>query len=250
MGKLPIDIDVGLPIDLALLTKSQIMLMLKSTIHQRTSDKSVIISMPIYNGRLLPLERGLQIVVVYTIKEVGRFEYDAVVEDRLVENGLHLLSLAATSEVKKSQRRNFFRVPFFETLGLVRMDKPLPEEITLKLKEEYEKKIEKYKDRKDIIVDDPPLYHEKQNVECRDISGGGLRCLSSGPIAVFEVIKGILHLEGFSIEFTGEVIRVSPSNDTVYPYEIGIKFNEMDDNSRARLIGYIFKKQRNLMKKG
>lgn len=250
MNKLPIDIDVGLPIDLALLTKSQIMLMLKSTVHQRISDNAIKISMPIYNGKLMPLEKDLRLVVVYTIKEVGRFEFDAVVTQRTAEEGLHLLTLSALTEVKKSQRRNFFRVPFFESLNLVRLNKPLPDDVVMKLKEEYDKKVEKYKDRKDIIVDDPPHYYELCKIECRDISGGGIRCLSKAPVDIFEIVQGTLHLEGMDIEFLGEVIRITPSNDVVYPYEFGIKFTEMDENARTRLIGYIFKKQRNLMKKG
>jgi hypothetical protein len=84
--KLPVDIDVGLPIDLAILTKSQILLMLKSTIIYRISDQIIKISMPIYNGKLLPLEKDLRLVIVYTVKEVGRFEFEAVITNRSVED--------------------------------------------------------------------------------------------------------------------------------------------------------------------
>ena len=73
MDKLPVDIDVGLPVDLAIVTKSQVMLMLKSTVLERTSNEIIKISMPIYNGKLLPLEKDLRLIVVYTVKEVGRF---------------------------------------------------------------------------------------------------------------------------------------------------------------------------------
>lgn len=250
MDKLPVDIDVGLPIDLAIVTKSQVMLMLKSTILERTSDQLIKISMPIYNGKLLPLEKDLRLIVVYTVKEVGRFEFEAQITNRSVDEGIHTLTLNALTDVKKSQRRNFFRVPFFESLTLLRLNKPLAEEIVNKYKAEHEKQLEKYKDRKDIIVDDPPPFFEEVKLECRDISGGGIRCFGRDALDIFEVIQGTLHLDGFSVDFKGEVIRVSASNDSVYPHEFGVKFTEMDENSRTRLIGYIFKKQRNLMKKG
>jgi c-di-GMP-binding flagellar brake protein YcgR len=162
---------------------------------------------------------------------------------------MHLLTLNTLTGVKKSQRRNFFRVPFFESLSLLRMNKPLPDEIINKYKAAHEKELEKYKDRKDIIVDDPPPFFEEHQIECRDISGGGIRCLSRNALELFEIVQGTIHLDGFSVEFLGEVIRVCPSNDSVYPFEFGIKFTELDENSRTRLIGYIFKKQRNLMKK-
>lgn len=250
MDKLPVDIDVGLPVDLALLTKSQVMLMLKSTILERVSDQLIKISMPIYNGKLLPLERDLKLVVVYTVKEVGRFEFEAQITNRSVDGGIHTLTLSALTGVKKSQRRNFFRVPFFESLELLRLNKPLPEDVVNQYKAEHEKQLAKYKDRKDIIVDDMPPFFEAIRVECRDISGGGIRCFCRDTIDAFEKVQGTIHLDGFKVDFTGEIIRVSSSNDAVYPYELGIKFTELDENSRTRLIGYIFKKQRNLMKKG
>lgn len=249
VNKLPIDIDTGLPIDIVLLTKSKMMLILKSTILQRINDETIIISMPIYNGRLLPLEKDLRIVIVYTLKEVGHFEFEAIVMNRSVEDGLHQLTLVAMTSIVKSQRRNYYRVIFLESLDLVRLNKELPEATVNKLKNEYEKKIEKYKDRKDIIVDDPPIYFETTRIECRDISGGGIRCLTKSSLEIFELLQGTLHVEGLEVSFTGEVIRISQSNDSIYPYEIGIKFIEIDENTRTRLISYVFKKQRNLIKK-
>lgn len=250
MEKLPKDIEAGLPIDLAIMTKSQMMLTLKSNVQQRVSDNCIQILMPIYNGKLLPLEKDLRLVVVYTIREVGRFEFEAIITDRSVENNIHLLALTQVTDVKKSQRRNYYRVPFFETIKISRMNKPLPDEVVEKLIKEFEAQNEKYKHNKDIIVVDPPDIYHSSKIECRDISGGGLRGFSKEPLELFELVRGELHLEDFHVEFVGEVIRVSASFDSVFPYEIGVRFTEMDENSRTRLIGYIFKKQRNLMKKG
>lgn len=250
MNKLPIEIEAGLPIDLMILTKSNMVLTLKSTISERMGDESFKSTMPIYNGKLLPLEKDLRLIIVYNLKEVGRFEFEAVVSGRLVEDNMHLLTLTALGPVKKSQRRNFFRVPFFESIELMRHGKPLAEEVQAKLISEYEKKIEKYKNRLDIIVDDPPILFETVQIECRDISGGGLRCLSRTELSIFEVLEGTLHVDGLYVPFKGEVIRITPSYDSVYPYELGIKFTEMDENVRTKLISYVFKKQRNLMKKG
>ena len=250
MEKLPIEIEAGLPIDLAIMTKSQMTLTLKSNIHQRVSDNQIQILMPIYNGKLLPLERDLRLVVIYTIKEVGRFEFEALISNRYVDDKLHILVLTVVSGIKKSQRRNFYRVPFFEELKMFRLNKPLPEDVVEKLTKEYEAQKEKYKNNKDIIVADPPDLYQFMKIESRDISGGGVRGFSKEPLDLFELVKGELHLEDFTVSFVGEIIRVSQSFDSVLPYEIGIKFTEMDENSRTRLIGYIFKKQRNLMKKG
>lgn len=250
MEKLPKDIEAGLPIDLAIMTKSQMMLTLKSNVHQRISDNEIQISMPIYNGKLLPLEKDLRLVIVYTMKEVGRFEFEALITSRQVDNNVHLLTVLQVSPVKKSQRRNYYRVPFFDSIKLSRTNKPLPDEVVEKLVKEFEAQNEKYKHNKDIIVVDPPDIYHSLKIECRDISGGGLRGFSKEPMELFEMVRGGLYLEDFYVEFVGEIIRVSASFDSVLPYEIGVRFTEMDENSRTRLIGYIFKKQRNLMKKG
>ena len=250
MEKLPKDIEAGLPIDLAIMTKSQMTLSLKSNVQQRVSDSCIQILMPIYNGKLLPLERDLRLVVVYTIKEVGRFEFEAIITARSVENNIHLLTLEQVTDVKKSQRRNYYRVPFFDTVKLSRLNKQLPEDVVEKLIKDFEAQNEKYKHNKDIIVVDPPDIYHSSKIECRDISGGGLRGFAQEPLELFELVKGEVHLEDFYVEFVGEVIRVSASFDSVFPYEIGVRFTEMDENSRTKLIGYIFKKQRNLMKKG
>lgn len=250
LGKLPNEIEPGLPLDFLITTKSNMVLTLKSTIYERLNDEQFKALMPIYNGKLLPLERDLRLYVVYNVKEVGRFEFEAVVSGRSVEGNIHVITLTALTDVKKSQRRNFYRVPFFESIQLVRLDKALPEDEQKKLMEAYEKAINKYKDRKDIIVDDPPLLFETVSIECRDISGGGIRCLARQELRVFEPVEGIVHVDGLYVPFKGEIIRVGPSFDSVYPYELGIKFTEMDETVRTKLISYVFKKQRNLMKKG
>lgn len=250
MNKLPIEVEPGLPVDFLILTKSNMVLTLKSTIYEKVGDSSLKALMPIYNGKLMPLERELRLIIVYNLKEVGRFEFEALVTNRSVEDNTHLLMLEVLSPVKKSQRRNYFRVPFFESLSLIRFTKPLPEDVQGKLMSEYEKKIEKYKDRKDIIVEDPPLLFETLQIECRDISGGGIRCLARKEVQIFELLEGTLHVDDLFVTFKGEVIRISSSYDSVYPYELGIKFTEMDESIRTKLIGYVFKKQRNLMKKG
>lgn len=250
MEKLPKEIEAGLPIDLAIMTKSKMMLTLKSNVQQRISDNAIQILMPIYNGKLLPLEKDLQLVIIYTIKEVGRFEFEAIITNRSVDNNIHLLTMVQVTDVKKSQRRNYYRVPFFDTIKLSRLNKQLSEDVVDKLLKDFEAQNEKYKHNKDIIVVDPPDIYHSIKMECRDISGGGLRGYSQEPLELFELVRGELRIEDLHVEFVGEVIRVSASFDSVFPYEIGVRFTEVDENSRTRLIGYIFKKQRNLMKKG
>ncbi len=78
----------------------------------------------------------------------------------MFDNNVHVLTVVQVSDIKKSQRRNYYRVPFFETIKLSRLNKPLPDDVVEKLLSEFEAQNEKYKHNKDIIVVDPPdIYH-------------------------------------------------------------------------------------------
>jgi len=50
----------------------------------------------------------------------------------------------------------------------------------------------------------------------------------------------------------GRVVRLTEydSKNDVYKYEIGVKFEKIEERDRERIIGYIFQEQRRLIKKG
>lgn len=252
------DVEPGLPLDLQVVTKNSSMLALKSSVFSVTDENHISINMPIFNGKLFPLDKGIRLFVIYNVKDIGRFEFEAVVESKYLEGNLYYITLEVLSKTRKSQRRNFYRVQHFETIRLYRLAYPFPEEEIEKRKKTNEERkaklAEKYKHMKDVIIDeeDGPEeeYYQSIKVECRDISGGGMRVLSSTKIEENEPVKGEFFLDGNQYPFIGKVIRVIETVDLVYPFDFGIVFEGMDEVVRSRLIGYVFRKQRNLLQRG
>lgn len=249
------DVEAGLPVDLQVITKNSSILALKSSVFSVVNENQICIHMPIFNGKLLPLETGIKMFVIYNLKQVGRFEFQAEVVGRSSEGNIHYLELSVIGKTTKSQRRNFYRVQHFETLTLYRLSYPFPEEeINKKKKILEERKLklaEKYKHLKDVIIDEEveEEYYLSIRVECKDISGGGIRVFSSTPLNDGELLKGEFVLDKERYPFTGRIIRIIETMDPIYPYDIGIAFEGMDEMVRTRLIGYVFRKQRNLMAK-
>jgi len=50
--------------------------------------------------------------------------------------------------------------------------------------------------------------------------------------------------------FLNDFNKVSFLKNDVYKYEIGVKFEKIEERDRERIIGYIFQEQRRLIKKG
>jgi len=68
-----------------------------------------------------------------------------------------------------------------------------------------------------------------------------------------ELLECELFLNDFNkVSFLGRVVRLTEydSKNDVYKYEIGVKFEKIEERDRERIIGYIFQEQRRLIKKG
>lgn len=81
-----------------------------------------------------------------------------------------------------------------------------------------------------------------------NISGSGMSLVLAGHIEKGQRVDFSLRLPGFPLgkfEVCGEVIRVSPNKETNQGHlDVGIKFLNISQDDRDRLISYIFKQQR------
>jgi len=104
----------------------------------------------------------------------------------------------------------------------------------------------------DMVID--LLGGEKSNqhtigvLETVDISGSGVSLVVSTAVEVGLLLDISLFIPDFPLgvfNVQGEVIRVEPKQgDNSGLYEIGIKFLNMSDEERERLISYTFRQQR------
>ncbi len=237
--------EPGDPVDLDILTKDNTILRLKSNVQLIKSNKEFFISAPIYEGRRYALEKGAMIMVMLTRDTSGIYTFYATVGNRTDFENISVVQLTKSSDIKKSQRRKYFRLPY---IGDIRVEDPNQPKMTEEEKLKFEALKEKYKDNPDILVEEPEIQYIAMTG--KDLSGGGMKAISRKPLELGIYVKGIMMLDEQALNFNGKVVRCMSTMDTYENYEIGIMFEGMDDQVRSQIISYIFKKQRSMRKKG
>lgn len=81
-----------------------------------------------------------------------------------------------------------------------------------------------------------------------NISGGGLRFTSQDSFSAGDrlILKTFLPTYAHAIKIKCEVVRVVPSDKG--GFDVAVKFTEMDETTRDKIIKYIFAKQRKLLR--
>lgn len=189
--------------------------------HSRIEDISsnnMTIAMPMSKGYPVYLNRGQHFfgkVIVNGL--VYRFK------SNLLEKRVHPLPVWIIStpiEIKKIQQRSFVRI---DTMLHVNF-----------------KIFDTNQDNS------PPI-----NAMTKDISGGGLRIIYKHSIKLGARLQISFNIPDIgAVETLGEVMRVDKLDDERDLYGIGIKFLNMPESLRSKIIKFIFKKQLEYRQKG
>lgn len=238
--------EPGDPVDLDILTSDNQILKLKCNVQLVKGAAEVLVTAPIHQGHVYPIHVGTMVMVTLAQDETGVYTFYATVIRRFEADGKRLMHLKKGSEVKKSQRRRYFRLPF---IGRIRVVDPNQPELSELEKKELERLKSKYSGNPHVIIDDEP---EIKYIEMmgRDLSGGGFRAISQSPVELGTDIEGQLLLDDAEVSFSGRVVRCKETLDVLKSYEVGVMFEMMDDQVRSQIISFIFRKQRNMRNKG
>ncbi|MBM7613679.1 flagellar brake protein [Alkaliphilus hydrothermalis] len=177
-------------------------------------DDSLLIINPIKQGIPYPLTLGHQIKVIFYRGDKGIFRFNAVVKKR-INKSLIIYEIVPTGEADKIQRRFYYR------LELVR-------KVVLKPRDQDEE------------------------IDCmmKDISGGGMKVYSKTPLSVGTKVDCTIHLrDNEIIKVSGRVVRSYREPD-INEHVIGISFKDISENTRSKIVSFIFERQRLLRKKG
>lgn len=212
---------------------------LRTTVYNVMSATKFSVGAPFLQGKLYPLEIGKHLQVYYHVQNSGVFSFSALVVSRVPEDSLPAIQLLRTTDIKKSQRRMFYRVPYFGTAEM-----HVDEDTELSDVERRKRELlkQKYANNPNIVVDEPTYRVIK--LECRDLSGGGFRFITTQHLQIGQEIKGILELEGQKLEYNAKITRVQKNELPYEHYDVGCMFLEMPEIPRARIINYVFKKER------
>lgn len=192
----------------------------KSTI-QNENDDIIAISLPVKDGVYMTPQSGEILQLIY-YSDTHVFKVDAVVIGRTIENAVPLLILGEFKNIMKIQRRQFVRVSAALNMKFAKVTYNEIDDVTDYIDENIYKGI------------------------LLDISGGGFRLGTTKKLNLKEIIEADLIIENDRIKVLGEIVRVEKQKDNMY--YCGVRFINIDERTRDKIIKFIFdlmRKQRN-----
>ena len=193
------------------------------------------VDMPTVNGKLILLHNGVRYrVICYNDK--ATYLATAKVVDRYKSNNMFLLRLRFQTQFEKFQRREYFRCECTLDLKYVNITEEDIREMAV-LREE---------NRETLRV--PPIHRIFNDGVALDISGGGIRFTSRGPIKQDSIveIKFELKLDNNIHEFdvVANVLSSLPLDESMRRYENRVQFTHIRNDEREKIIRYIFEQER------
>lgn len=143
------------------------------------------------------------------------------------------------SEIKKIQRREFYRLPYTSEAQVeIKAKRTTAEMMSMR--------VELHKKGMDTTVD--PEYWQIHKGFVKDLSGGGLQLQTRFHLENSDRIRCSFLFEGDRLSFEGEVVRCEPIEDGYF--KLGISFLDIDTETRKHLISVIFALERDLISRG
>lgn len=177
----------------------------------------LVIAMPIFKRRLVPIKTDRTIEIMF-YRDNGVYEFEARVVGRS-GGRIPNLKVQALTSVKKSQRRDYYR-----------LNTVLPVKVSISNSEGEESVI----------------------IRCLtlDLSAGGMRLASDRDIEKDCIINCDMMLSNKPYSVKAKVVRSTAVYNQEYAFEIGVQFIELKEKVRCSIIGFIFEEQRKLKRKG
>ena len=196
----------------------------KSSI-QDIGEDYIGISTPIANGKYAPLIRNEQITVIY-YDENNLYGFNTSVIGRRMDK-IPIILLAMPKDIKKIQRRKFFRVSLLKNVEYLKVDPNISDSTFNRLI----KNLEAF--NKGLII---------------DLSGGGLKLKTKEEVKVEDRFIIKIPLEYENVFVISDCIRAFRDINTNL-YVSGFSFFNIERNTQDKIIAYIFGIMREQMKK-
>lgn len=197
------------------------------------SDDRIEISIPMDKTKLILLPVDAEYDVFFYTPN-GLYQCYARVLDRYKNNKVFTLLLALTSNLRKYQRREYYRF----SCALEMNSRTLEEQ-----------EIHAVEGNTNLLVPELPL----QRSVIVDISGGGLRFVANYAYEVDSMIlcKYNLWISGESRDFSliGRVLAVKEVENRPGVYEHRVQYVNMDKDNREEIVKYIFDAERKSIQK-
>ena len=235
-------LNIADTVDIMIFKNNNQSITLNASVYDIINNELMILSNPISEGILYPMERQYTYYFRFYIENNGMYLFKGIVLERFSYDNLPSVKVKLESDIKRVQRRKFYRVSFF-TKGNFLFKREMTQEEKFKA---IKTKGTKLTNNLDILDNDYVL--ERKPFDTKNLSGGGLSVESSTEFELGETIMGEFPINHFMIKFKGEITRLEKKDDK--RFEVGIKFVELDSNMQSKIVAYVFEIERNLIKKG
>ena len=203
-----------------------------SQVLDEADNGDALVAMPVSEGKVIPLTVGDEYDVTFYTKS-GLLNCKMVVSGRYKKDYLFLLSLKQFTELKKIQRREYFRLNCRSPLKYRVLDEVERSEI--EKGREYTKELAEEDFKNGVML---------------DLSGGGIRFVSGFHEEKDSLIQVrfefVLDTDPVVVYAYAHILRSERSENNPAIYDQRIKFFRMDRNIREMIIRYIFDTQRKM----
>lgn len=206
-----------------------------SSVYEILSEDTLEITMPMEKTKLILLPVDSEYNIIF-YGSSGLYQCFARIIDRYKSNNVYILVVELTSNLRKYQRREYYRFSCalemtarnLEETEVQAIEQNMPYSLTPGLPL-----------RQSVIV---------------DISGGGLRFISSQSYEPGSLIYCSYHLlkgsERKKYEVIGKVLSVKELEKREGTFEHRVQYYDMDTETREEIIKYIFEEERKSRRKG
>lgn len=188
------------------------------------------VAMPILEGKLIPLQVGSRFHMNFYGNQ-GMYLADCVVENRFREGNVYVMVVRLTTDLKKNQRRQYYRMNWY---------------YHLKFKIFTVEEMEQYNKSKKI----PETIQEREFLEgtTLDLSGGGVRFVTREEVSkndmlflqmAFQAEEGVRTFDIPAVVIASNSTRKDPGL-----YEVRVCFMDIPERNREFIIKYIFNEER------
>lgn len=196
----------------------------KSIIQEATKDY-IAISIPVCGSEYAPLNKDEKVTAVY-YDENNLYGFNTDVIGRKKDR-IPMILLAIPENIKKIQRRRFFRVSLIKDVSYLKVNKNISDSELSRLTMDS-------KDFKKALM--------------LDLSGGGLKIKTSEKIEVGDSLIIKIPLKKEDIFILSSCIRAFKDMDSNL-YVSGFYFLNIDDKTQDKVVAYVFQVMREQMKK-
>lgn len=184
---------------------------LSTHIEHITNEGEIIVAAPFYKGQLYPFLAKEHVELFTIVEGVGIISCDVIVAKRLKNGSIALLLLERISDIRKTQRRRHYRLPTLLDTDIETTDRPGLE-----------------------------TFH----AVTRDISAGGLRCITPEKLFEKEHVKLKVDLNGDVLNLHSSVLESVILKANQMRFETRFQFDDLQMDEERAIVAYIFEEQR------